>query len=420
MLCFPFYDECQLVLFDIISFEYYIVDAIQKTGAKCMKLVKRGNYYYMRLRRGGIEEWVSTHKTSEREAKKAAERILMVFDREKHMRQLSRQLCNYAMALAKGEISLRELSSPLAMLEKQAMQEALEAINDIFPLPALTASDLWDRYIEVSGKVKKSTLSTKKQRWDKFAAWAGDMDMRTLNEIICRQFLDSLGVSSQTRKNYVSDLSSVFNVSDIENPWSSNLRQCNDASEPKERAPISIESVRGVLKYCDSNPGKLIRGIPLSRWGQFLRTLYYTGLRPVDVCHLRRDEIKAGVIELLPEKTSRTRRKVSYKADPKLLMVLQSIPDDGTPLFFSEFAIDYDKNRTNLACGFRSIIASVGIKEESISLYGFRHNYVTFQINSGNSDEAVASAVGHTSTNTTNEHYYHGRRNVELTDMPEV
>ena len=184
-----------------------------------MRLVKRGNYYYMRLRRGGVEDWISTHKTSRRDAEKSAERILMVFDREKHTRQLAKQLCNYAMALAKGEVSLKELSSPLAMLEKQAMETALQAIDDIFPLPALTAGDLWDRYMETAGKVKSSTLSTKKQRYDKFAEWAKDMDMRSLNEIICRNFLDSLKVASQTRKNYVSDLSSVFSASDSPNPW---------------------------------------------------------------------------------------------------------------------------------------------------------------------------------------------------------
>ena len=361
-----------------------------------MKLVKRGNYYYMRLRRGGIEDWISTHKTSKRDAEKAAERILMVFDREKHTRQLAKQLCDYAMALAKGEVSMKELSSPLAMLEKQAMQTALEAIEDVFPLPALTAVDLWDRYIEASGKIKGSTLSTKRQRFSKFQEWAGDMDMRSLNEIVCRKFLDSLEVSAQTRKNYISDISSVFGASDIPNPWSASLRTGGEESEPQERTPISTEQARKVLKFCDDNPTLTARGIPYSRWGQFLRTLYYTGLRPVDVCHLRRDEIVNGTIDLMPEKTSRTRKHVSYKADPKLLIVLDSIPDNGTELFFPEFAAQYDKNRANLDPGFKQIVHNAGLDGAGLSLYGFRHHYVTFQIDSGNDDEAVASAVGHT------------------------
>ncbi len=385
-----------------------------------MKLVKRGNYYYMRLRRGGIEDWISTHKTSKRDAEKAAERILMVFDREKHTRQLAKQLCDYAMALAKGEVSIKELSSPLAMLEKQAMQTALEAIEDVFPLPALTAVDLWDRYIEASGKIKGSTLSTKRQRFSKFQEWAGDMDMRSLNEIVCRKFLDSLEVSAQTRKNYISDISSVFGASDIPNPWSASLRTGGEESEPQERTPISTEQARKVLKFCDDNPTLTARGIPYSRWGQFLRTLYYTGLRPVDVCHLRRDEIVNGTIDLMPEKTSRTRKHVSYKADPKLLIVLDSIPDNGTELFFPEFAAQYDKNRANLDPGFKQIVHNAGLDGAGLSLYGFRHHYVTFQIDSGNDDEAVASAVGHTSTETTNTHYYHGRKNVELTELPEI
>ena len=385
-----------------------------------MRLVKRGNYYYMRLRRGGVEDWISTHKTSRRDAEKSAERILMVFDREKHTRQLAKQLCNYAMALAKGEVSLKELSSPLAMLEKQAMETALQAIDDIFPLPALTAGDLWDRYMETAGKVKSSTLSTKKQRYDKFAEWAKDMDMRSLNEIICRNFLDSLKVASQTRKNYVSDLSSVFSASDIPNPWTASLRDGGEDTEPQERTQISTEQARRVLKFCDDNPTLTARAIPYSRWAQFLRTLYYTGLRPEDVCHLRRGEIVNGTIELMPDKTSRTRRHVSYKADPKLLAVLASIPDTGSELFFPEFAAQYDKCRSNLYPGFKQIVHNAKMDGEGVTLYGFRHHYVTFQIDSGNDDESVASAVGHASTKTTNNHYYHGRKNVELTELPKV
>lgn len=405
-----------------MSFDDILSNEIQQKKEKEMKLVKRGNYFYLRLRRGGIEDWISTHKTSKRDAEKAAERILLVFDREKHTKQLARQLCEYAMALAKKEVSLKEISSPLAMLEKQAMQNALNALDDIFPLPCITASDLWDRYMETAGNVKASTLSTKKQRFMRFQEWAKDMDMRNLNEIICKKFLESLGsVSAQTRKNYVSDLSSVFGVcSEIENPWTSNLREGGEKTEHEERTPITTEQARQVLAYCDGNPEKTAKGISYARWSQFLRTLYYTGLRPVDVCHLRRNEIVNGTIELMPEKTSRTRKKVSYKADPKLLKVLESIPSDGSDLFFPEFSETYDKHRGNLGHAFDKIVHNSGLDGKSISLYGFRHHFVTFQLNSGNDDEAVASAVGHTSTDTTNAHYYHGRRNVELTDLPEI
>ena len=385
-----------------------------------MRLVKRGDYYYLRLRRGGVEDWISTHKTSQREAEKSAKSILAVFDREKHTRQLAKQLCHYAMALAKGEVALKELSSPLAMLEKQAMQTALETIEKIFPLPALTAGDLWDRYMEMAGKVKSSTLSTKKQRYDKFAEWAGDMDMRSLNEIVCKKFLDSLHVASQTRKNYVSDLSSVFAVSDIPNPWTANLRDGGEDTEPQERAPISTEQARKIIAFCDNNPYVTAKKIPYFRWAQFMRTLYYTGLRPVDVCHLRRDEIVNGTIDLMPEKTSRTRKHVSYKADPKLLTVLNSIPDTGSEFYFPEFAEMYDRNRAHINIGFQKIIKKAKMDGEGISLYGFRHHYVTFQIDSGNNDESVAAAVGHTSTETTNNHYYHGRKNIELSELPEI
>lgn len=387
-----------------------------------MKLVKRGDYYYLRLRRGGVEEWISTHKTSKREGEKAAERILALFDREKQTRQLAKKLCEYALALARNEITQKDVQTPLAMLEKMATEEALKVIDDIFPAPPVTASDLWDTYMESNRNVKQSTISTKRQRWMTFQRWAGDKDMRTLNEIVCRKFLDSLNISSQTRKNYVSDLSSVFSANGgVANPWTANLRHGNqEQTTVEERKDISIEDVRAILAFCDTHPDKTAREIPYASWARFLRTLYYTGLRPVDVCHLKSEEIKDGIIELLPEKTSRTRRKVSYKADDKLLSVLATIEVGEDGMFFPEFAAQYDRNRSNLDPGFKRIVNNAGLGGRGITLYGFRHHYVTYQINSGQDDESVASAVGHASTETTNAHYYHGRKKVVLSELPEV
>lgn len=388
-----------------------------------MRLVKRGNYYYLRLRRGGVEEWISTHKTSKREAEKAAERILMVFDREKATKQLARQLCQYAVSLAKNEISLKELSSPLAMLEAQANKAALDCIDDIFPLPAVTAMDLWERYIEVSGDVKASTLQTKKQRYMKFVEWAKDADMRTLNEVTCRSFLDGLGVALQTRKNYVSDLSSVFGVSDIPNPWTANLRVATKSTtktEHTERTVVSPEQAKQILKYCEDNPNTTARSIPLIRWAAFLRVLYYTGLRPVDVCFLTAGEILNGTIELYPEKTSRVRKKISYKADPKLLAVLNTLTVDANGLYFPDFAAEYKMHRGNTAAGFNTIRDKAGLAGSGIQLYGFRHHFITYQLESGIEDEDVEAAVGHSNKGITYEHYYHGRKKVELNDMPEV
>lgn len=388
-----------------------------------MRLVKRGNYYYLRLRRGGVEEWVSTHKTSKREAEKSAERILMVFDREKATRQLARQLCEYAVALARNELTLRELSSPLAMLEAQANKAALDCIDDIFPLPAVTAMDLWERYIEVSGDIKVSTLQTKKQRYMKFVEWAKDADMRTLNEVTCRSFLDGLGVALQTRKNYVSDLSSVFGVSDIPNPWTANLRVATKnttKTEHAERTVVSPEQAKQILKYCEDNPNATARSIPLVRWAAFLRVLYYTGLRPVDVCFLTQGEIENGFVELTPEKTSRVRKKISYKADPKLLTVLESLAPDQDGMYFPDFAAEYKMHRGNTAVGFNFIRDKAGLAGSGIQLYGFRHHFITYQLESGIEDEDVEAAVGHSNKGITYEHYYHGRKKVELNDMPEV
>jgi integrase len=148
--------------------------------------------------------------------------------------------------------------------------------------------------------------------------------------------------------------------------------------------------------------------------------LYYTGLRPVDVCFLTAGEISDGIIELYPEKTSRVRKKISYKADPKLLAVLNTLAVDANGLYFPDFAEEYRMHRGNTAKGFNIIRDKAGLAGSGIQLYGFRHHFITYQLDSGIEDEAVEAAIGHTQKSVTYEHYYHGRKKVELNDLPEV
>ena len=385
-----------------------------------MKLVKRGSVYYLRLHRGGKEEWISTQKGSERDAKKVAERIVAAFDREKQSRALSNKLCEYARALARQEIEQTELSSALAMLEREAMLQAMDIIDEIFPAPTLTAADVFEKYQTLDhSDIKPRTLRQICQKYQYFIKWADKRDIRSLTAEQCTKFLKSLNVADQTWNNYISALSTVFAAyPGIENPWQGNgLRKTK--IEHKERAVFQTDNLTKLLSFCDNNPDRTAYNISAKRWGNFIRVLYYTGLRPVDVIYLERKEITpSGTIELLPEKTGRTRRKVSYKADPKLLRLLETLPLDRNGKWFADFEPMFDGQ--SISAGFRRLCEIAKMPPMDETLYGLRHKFATFQIDAGNDDTAVAAAIGHASTETTNKHYYHGRRNVELSELPEV
>lgn len=137
-------------------------------------------------------------------------------------------------------------------------------------------------------------------------------------------------------------------------------------------------------------------------------------------CLLSRSEVKNGAVELMPEKTSRARKKVSFLADPSLLPVLDSLPEDPSGLFFPDFAALFRKNNSALTGGFSSLLQKAGLPSGSMQLYALRHNFVTCQIDSGADLEDVSAAVGHVSTSTTGEFYYHGRRRVSLPGMAPI
>ena len=387
-----------------------------------MKLVKKGSTYYLRLHRSGKEEWISTQKGSEREAKKVAERIVATFNREKHSRALANKLCEYAKALARQEIERTELSSALALLEKEALLQAMDVIDTLYPAPPILAHDLWERYLQVSGsKVKPVTIKTKYQRYQRFEEWAKERDMREMTEVACRKFLASLkGCSGQTIKNYLSDLSSVFACSSVGNPWTGNLRK-ELVVDHKETKLFTIDQIKQILQYCDQNQEKKARNIPLSKWADFIRVSYYTGLRPSDVCCLQKSEYSDGVMDLLPEKTSRTRNRISFRVHPEVDRILSLCEIGGDKeYFFPDFAALYNRDRGYISPPFRQIRNAAGITDDELTLYSLRHHFVTYQIDSGEDDETVASVVGHTSTQTTKGTYYHGKTKVELTDLPIV
>ena len=382
-------------------------------------LQKHGKTYSLHVYRGGVHQRINTGASTLRDAKRAAERIVAMLDREKQTRQLASKLCEYALALARGDLQKEMLGSPLRALEAQAALEVLPVIEALFPAPPVTAAELWARYLATKPEVKVVTLKTRRQRYATFEEWAQDRDVSDLTVADCRRFLASRkNTSAQTIKNYVADLSVVFEAAGVANPWRTpGLRPKH--IEHQETPAMEIDPARQLLAYCDEHPAEEVGGITLERWAVFLRAMYYSGQRPIDVCHFEYKEFDGIVIDLIPEKTSRTRRHVNYKADPRFRMLLDSLPKTDERYFFPEFAAMYDRDRSKTSRYYRQLATRAGL-DPKFKLYSFRHGFITYQLDAGEDDTDVAAAVGHTSTRTTNTHYYHGKKTIDLAELPKL
>lgn len=371
-------------------------------------VVKRGKLYYWRGRYGDRETWICTHKTTEREALKAAQRIQAMFQREKENRQLADALLELAKQLANHSLTIDECRPALQMLEMAAMREALKVIDELIPAPALLASDLWEKYMRSAPELKASTLQTKKQRFNRFAEWAGERDMREMSDLSCRRFLDTLNGSPQTRNNYISELSSVWKASpELNNPWTENLRE---KAQTAHKKAFTREQVRQLLKYCSDNQ--------LDFWHSAIMLAYYTGLRFKDVVMFRRDQITSdGYIDLIPEKTARNKKHVRIPINPQLRAELERITSLG-PYFFPQQVSRYEHNRTVLSPEFRAILNKTNLYAPGIGFHSLRHTFVTEAINAGIDIKQVQAAVGHEAVEITEGTYYHGEKHADLSAYP--
>ena len=380
-------------------------------------LVKVRGVYHVRLRRQGWDALISTGQTSMRKAQEAAARIVDLFDREKRARSISRHLCEYAVRLTRGELDAASVAGPLAALEREQLKQAMDLIAQIFPARVTTAADLWERYERsaAASGAKERTLAARRQHFARFMRWSGSADVGAMREEDARRFLDAEGLTGQTRNNMIGDLSVVWKASGLVSPWGS-LRV---VAVHKERQEAGLEELRAAVSWMDRHAGETVAGLPLVEFAAFVRVLYHTGLRPIDGALLTRDELRAGRVELLPEKTSRTGRRISVCITPALQRVLDAIPNTGAELF-PHIADVMRESPSTLPKAFATVCHKAGIPKGALTLYGLRHHFVTAQMDRGASPDDVAAAVGHKSAKTTEEFYYHGRRGVELGEMEEI
>ena len=373
-------------------------------------LIKRGKNWYAVTYCGDKQVWTNLHKQKKEDAQDAYRILQAGIKRERAAHTLTDQLMTIISQLASQEITKSEARGNINLLRMNVMREAWKVIDEWIPAPGLTAAELWKKYLDTAPDLKDSTRKTKEQRFNVFSKWAGNRDMRLLKESDCRRFLESLNTEkSQTINNYISDLSSIWKAShDIENPWGAHLRRKSNSERKKA---FTVPQIRTIIEYCRENG--------LEFWRHAVTIGYYTGLRMKDVVYLSRASIRNGRLELVPEKTSGTERKVSIDILPPLQKELNSIIPVGNSLFFFPGEVArYEKDRQCLTPEFRKILDATGIYDRGYGFHSLRHTFITEALNAGIAVKDVQAVVGHEAVELTEGRYYHGNRNADLSSYP--
>jgi integrase len=376
-----------------------------------MTLKKKNNLYYAIFQVDGKKRWIKTGQTSRRAAEKIEKRLAAELEKERNSKQLASCLIDLAKQIAYQEIDKIQSRGVLAALDWQIQRQAMEVIEELFPAPAITCDELWQKYLDTKPQIKANTLRDKEIRFNKFSLWWAGRDIREVNELGCRQFLKSLKTSkSGTINTYITNLSSTWSAwPDIPNPWGKHLR-LKDNSESK--SAFSIDQINAILKYC--------REHNLRDWEIAVTTAFYTGLRMIDVSHLEKSELDGQYLDLCPEKTSRTRRKVRIQLKPELNTLLHSLSDNNqrNKYLLPRMAKTYDTYRRKLLQDFRDILTGSEIIGQEYGFHSLRHTFVTQAKEAGMKNKDIQAITGQADDKTM-EIYYHGRKNVDLTLYPD-
>lgn len=394
---------------------------------------KRGAIWYYRDQSAGHDRLISTHKKEKAAAIEAAAQIRATIERERSSRRFSAALIEVAKGMARHDLTVEAARDRLATIENEAAAEVFPSIDAMIPAPPLSPTVLWDRYMATSPKLERSTLNTKKQRFFKFAAYAEKMDVSKFDRTEALRFLRSLGAEkAQTWKNYISDLSSVWQASpDLVSPWTADLRKVASATKKavEHKAFLSIDEMRKIKAYIEGRiaAAKTEKERGKYRfWHFFMILSFHCFCRLTDVVHASAFSVRSdGYFDFSPLKTdSRTgNRKVAAEIRPQLKAELESLTPGKDGYYFPDYAARYDARETGrnaIDKEFTDILRACGFYRPGFGCHSMRHGGITLAIDAGNDVEEVAAVAGHDSVSITQGTYYHGRKKTHLDNYPDL
>lgn len=289
-------------------------------------------------------------------------------------------------------------------------ESAVEVLKTLFrKMPSVGSGNIilstaWEQYRTTAQAIGKLSLARKtivdrRNRVRGFVAWASEhaATIKTVEAVsgpIAAKYAEHLaskGLSAKTRKNAISDLSTVWSIlekasDEVRNPWA-NLIPSGDDGE--RIPPFTPEEQRRVLEAA-RKVGK--------DWYPVSLTARYTGLRYGDIATLRWDEIDLdkGVLRRKPNKTQRFDISVTLPLMPILVDCFKGLNREGDYLF-PLHAHYYGKRGKNVQriMAYREVLDLAGISKEH-TFHSWRHSCATALGEAGVSKEVRKMILGHT------------------------
>ncbi len=264
--------------------------------------------------------------------------------------------------------------------------------SDLVPLGAVFFE--YGRVLKVAGKVLgASTMDIRRIRLRAFADWCAKNfpaveDIRDVNRLCAQRFASSLKCGNKTVRNFIGDLSSVWNElkrahDGIENPWPLAMPAKKD--EGRGECFTEEEAARIFKAGDDDGHG----------WGLAARISAATGLRMGDVVTLRHEDIQGGVIRIKPRKTQRHGIATVLPLPPEIAAMVGS----GTGYVMPELGDDYEAGGT-MRHPFKRVLVAAGVDASKYTFHSFRHFFRTRLAAAGVSDDVAMRLGGWTQRNT--------------------
>ncbi len=328
---------------------------------------------------------------------------------------------------SEAETWLRNLKTARKM---PTFEHAVEVLKILFSRPnagLLALTDAWSQYERLAKAVGKltvgaHTLRTRRALMANFVTWTQEhaatiRTVEAVNGAIAAKYaqhLEQIGNSTKTRRNKITELSTMWSILEklsdsIRNPWQHLAPAITDS---KRIPPFSVEQEEAVLAAA-KKVGK--------DWFPACVIARHTGLRYGDVANLKWSEVDlaAGVIRHKPRKTKKYNITVTLPIIAPMRSAIEGLTRRGPYLFPMHAHLYGDRgHKAREALSFGEVLDAAGISHE-YTFHSWRHTAATRLAETGATKDTRKMILGHT-TDENAERYDHAEHLAEITEAIEA
>jgi len=294
--------------------------------------------------------------------------------------------------------------------EAQSLQRVIDKLRSVqtdLARQVAPITEAWKLYLTNPSRPDSgpATLKEYYSEWSRFKRWIekNAPSVKTLAQVTEKQAYDYTATlataAGSTFNHHLNFMRLMWRVLNIDpDPWRHIRRRHTSTAGRRE---LTIDEIRIILATAT---GEM----------RLLLTLgLYTGMRLGDCCLLRWQDITAGIIRIIPAKTSRSGKPVTIPIHSALAAVLGSA---GTGYILPGMADLYLSNRVKVVQTVQTYLKKCGIVTQAerngqrkgceVGFHSLRHTFVSLCRQAGAPLAIVEAIVGHSNPAMT-RHYTH-------------